>query len=106
DDPGSHGNVRRAVNRDGSQVGGAGQLQNGDVFARVVAGHTSLVGPAVANVGDADGGGTVDDVIVGEHLAIGGEHHAGASGSRPAVGDRDIDVHQSRINAGGDGRCV
>src|SRR5262249_47881333 len=98
--------VRRVINRDGLQVGGTGQLQDCDVFARVVTGHTSPVGPAVANVGDADGGGTVNDVIVGEHLAIGGEHHAGASGSRLAVADRDIDVHQPRVNAGGDGRCV
>src|SRR5215470_12494942 len=64
------------------------------------------VGLAVTYVGDADRGGTVDDVIVGEHLAIWGEHHASASASRLAVADRGVDVHQSRGNAGGDGRGV
>src|SRR5215470_5821915 len=64
------------------------------------------VGLAVTYVGDADRGGTVDDVIVGEHLAIWGEHHASASASRLAVADRGVDVHQSGGNARGDGRGV
>src|SRR5689334_19067940 len=85
------------------QAGGAGQLQDGDVFALVVPGHAGPVGLAVAEVGDADGGGTVDHVIVGQHHAIGAYHHAGAGASCLTVADRDVDVDQSRIDAGGDG---
>ena len=44
------------------------QLDHGDVAGAVVADDLGRVGLAVADVGHADAGGAVDDVVVGEDL--------------------------------------
>ena len=44
------------------------ELEHGDVRGAVVADHRGRVGLAVADVGDADAGRPVDDVVVGQDL--------------------------------------
>ena len=61
----------------------------------VVADHGRLVGLAVADVGDADRGRAVDHVVVGEDLAVGRQHDAGALGRRVLVAEGGGDVHDA-----------
>ena len=56
---------------------------------------------AIAHIGGADARGPCDDMVVGEHLARGGEHHPGPGGLPLAIIERRVDVHQSRV----DTRC-
>src|SRR5208283_3169231 len=53
-----------------------------------------------------DQGGTVDDVIVGEHQAVGVEDHPGAFGRLALVIERGRDVGDPRLHLGRDGRDV
>ena len=79
----------------GLEAGGADQLDHGDVAGAVVADHVGLVGLAVADVGHADAGGAVDDVVVGEDLAVGGQHDAGAGRLLVLVADVGVDVDEA-----------
>ena len=65
------------------QAGRVLQLDHRHVVAGVVADDRGRVGLAVADVGDLDRGGAVDHVVVGQHLAVGGQHDAGAGRRRP-----------------------
>src|SRR5262249_46361658 len=40
-------------------------------------------------------GGPLDDVVVGQHQTVGGQHHAGALEDLPLVVDVGDDVHES-----------
>ena len=81
-------------------------LIDGHVTGAVVADHGGRVGLAVADVGHADAGGAVDHVVVGEDLAVGGEHHAGAGRLLALVAEVGVDVDQARVDLGGDGGDV
>ena len=78
------------------------QLDEGDVVRRVVADHGRRVGLAVADVRRLDVRRPVDDVVVGQHVAVGGEDDAGrgAAGRRVVVAHRDVD--DRRADLGGD----
>ena len=86
----------------GGQPGGALQLQHRHVVAGVVSDHGGRVGLAVADVGDLDRGGAVDDVVVGEHLAGGRQHDAGAHRGGPLVAVGGHHVDQRRVHPRGD----
>jgi hypothetical protein len=82
------------------------ELEDRDVVLLVVADDRGLVGPAVSHVGDADRRGAADDVVVRQHLARGGEHHAGAGGLGVLVPDGRVDVDEGRTDPAGDARGV
>ena len=89
--------------RCGRQPGGAGQLEDRDVVRPVVAEHLRRVRLAVADVGDGDRRRAGDDVVVGEHDAVGGEDDAGARALRPVVADGRDDVDEARADSGDGG---
>ena len=76
--------------------------QHRDVLRLVIAHHGRLVGLAVADVGDADRGGAVDHVVVGEDLAVGRQHDAGALRGRLLIAERGGDVDDGRVDPAGD----
>ena len=88
--------------RGGGQPGRAGKLEHRDVVRLVIADHGRRVGLAVANVGDADRGRAVDHVVIGEDLAVRGQHDAGAKGGRLLIAKRGLHVHEARVHPAGD----
>ena len=88
---------RRVTEAGGLEAGGVLELEHGHVVDRVVADHAGAwSGRAVAEVGHADAGGAVDDVVIGQHLAVGGQHDAGPGPGRALVVERGVDVDQGR----------
>src|SRR5581483_12377972 len=74
---------------------GALDLEDGDVLRGDGPDHHGRVALAGADLDDRDGGGPVDDVIVGEHLALGAEDHA-----RPGPGDPGAELRVDVDDAG------
>ena len=99
--PGSH--LRGIAQRHCLQTGGALQLQDGDVASAVIPHHGRAVGTAVADVGHADAGRTLDDMVVGQDDTRLRKHHPRSGASRPGVSERDVDVDQAGIHSRGDG---
>ena len=99
------------AHRDAGRVGEVGrletrgvvELEHGDVAGAVVADDARGVGLLVADVGDADARRAVDDVVVGEDLAIGRHHDAGARRLLLLVAERRVDVDQARVDFVGNG---
>ncbi len=66
----AHCDPRRVGELDGGQTGGTVELQPGDVVRAVVPEHLRAVGLAVAQVGDADVGRALEDVVVRQHRPV------------------------------------
>ena len=75
------------------------QLDHGDVVTAVVAHDLRLIGVAVADVGRGDRGRAFNHVVVGEDLAVGGQHQSGTGRFGLLVAEGGIDVHQGRIDS-------
>src|SRR6185437_4377864 len=84
--------------RDGLQVGRANELQQRHVVGGVVAEDLRGVGLAGGHERGGHAGRLVDDVVVGEHEAARGDHHAGALGGRAAVLELGGDVDDARVD--------
>src|SRR5205807_9894267 len=93
---GGHG--RGVADGDGLEPRGALDLDDGDVVGGIGPHHGGVVGAAGVDQGDADVGGALDDVVVGEDLARGGQHHPGARPRPVLVTELGVDVD----DAGGD----
>src|SRR6185437_11050342 len=104
DDLLAHADAGRRADGGRLEPRGALELQHRDVMGGVVADHLGLVGLAVAHVGDPDGGGTVDDVVVGQYLAVGGQHDAGTRRLGSLVAQRGHHVDHRRVGLLHDGR--
>src|SRR4051812_6290435 len=85
-----------------SQAGGVLQLDEGEVLLAVGADDLRGVGLAVAGA-HLDGGGSGDDVVVGDDLAVAGDDHAGAGGLTGVRGGVDLDdARADRLGDPGD----
>ena len=105
DDRLSDGDRRRVADADGVEGASAVDLDERDVLGEVVADHVRVVGAPGAGQLDLDAGLAVDDVVVGEHLARRGDHHAGARGAA-ATAQGDVDVDDARSDLGRDSAGV
>src|ERR1700733_11025137 len=89
----------------GLKAGGALQLQHGDALGLVVADALALVGLAVADIGQLDRGSALDRVVVGQDLAVRGQHQAGAQRLGLLVAERGGHVDEGGIHLRFDLRC-
>src|SRR5580692_6398888 len=87
------------------QAGGALQLQHRDVLGLVVADDPCRIGPAVADIGDLDRGCALDHVVVGQDLAVRGQHQPGAQRLGLLVAERGGHVDEAGIHLSFDLRC-
>ena len=78
------------------------QLDHRDVMSRVVPHDLGRVGAAVADIGHLDGRGAIDHVVVGQHLAVGREHDAGAGRGGLLIAERGHHVNQPGVHPGRD----
>ena len=93
----------RVTGRDGLQPRRPFQPQQRDVLRVVGADH---LGGVLAPVGDqlrGHPGRSLDDVVVGQHQAVGGQHHAGALEDLLLVVDEGGDVHEAGLDLVGHG---
>ncbi len=62
----------------GREILGAVELEEGDVRGLVVPDNFGVIGVPGCRDGDLDRRGVLDDVVVRQHQAVRGEHHAGS----------------------------
>src|SRR5580704_8639910 len=89
----------------GLQARGALQLQHGDVLGLVVADDLGRVALAVADIGHLDRGCAFDHVVVGQDLAVRGQHQPGAQRLGLLVAERGGHVDEGGIHLRFDLRC-
>ena len=102
----------RVAELGGGQAAGVLELDHRDVVGRVGADHGGGVGLAGADHGHRQAGGVLHHVVVGQDLAVGGQHHAGAGRLALAVVEHGVDVDDAdllscagRAGGAGTGRC-